>query len=412
VAYILVGATGTDPSSIDNTGGVMLYDGNTSGTVPATDGDSGGQPYYAVENVWRHNNDTSGLNGTTVSDGVKAPRGDHLLYRFEGTRVVTSGNNIHVSYYDNVSKSLKYWFNVSGTNWNNAEYRDNNTTRGTPALLARHWVNLDGGFNFYDEGYTDRATWPANTPTGTKRTYPQVRDRDNRYSLGMYTNAGILANTTAWQFDPSRDAGQFNDIAVRSGGQPVIAYYEKKNDQLYVISASSATPYQAANWGAPVMVASHAGQYVSVKVDGSDNLHIVWLDSLNSHLMYTRGILSGNNYTFPYPPVEVDRSGTVGKWADVAVDVNGVPWITYQNMEAADAVNGDVNAAKVAYLTNNTGTNWTIPANWEAMYAGLRYPAKDDRLSIEYRPSTATQFWKAAVGYHSDYFRVGYYVGN
>ena len=117
----------------------------------------------------------------------------------------------------------------------------------------------------------------------------------------------------------------------------------------------------------------------------------------------------GDNYSFPSPPVTVDRTGVVGKWADITLDAGGNPYITYLDMAQTNATSGGYGAVKLAFMPQ--GGAWTNGKNWETMTAAIRYRGRDTRLSVESKSAGGGAVWKAAVGYAaSDGFRIAYYV--
>jgi hypothetical protein len=108
--------------------------------------------------------------------------------------------------------------------------------------------------------------------------------------------------------------------------------------------------------------------------------------------------------------------GNVGKWADLSLDANGNPWVSYVDTSRVDSFDG----VKMAFCLTSPSTGGTVdasattglrnPDNWEVMNMATIYNTADKRTSIE-NWDTAAQFWDAAIGYASDdYFRIGYYI--
>jgi hypothetical protein len=113
--------------------------------------------------------------------------------------------------------------------------------------------------------------------------------------------------------------------------------------------------------------------------------------------------------------------GNVGKWADLSLDANGNPWISYADSSWFDSLD----AVKMAYCLTSTSTTGSVDTsattgllnsdNWEVMNMPTIYNVVDKRTSIENWDDIGTgtnqQFWSAAIGYASDdFFRIGYYI--
>jgi hypothetical protein len=411
VAYTYANGYTLTTDTYEKTGGMLLYDRDSlSYSAPLTG--SGGRPAYMAESVWRTSS-------------------DHILDRFENPRVVTNRDLVHVSYYDRVDQSLKYWFNPSGLSFDATAYRNpaykrkvringnqvgnmSGPVTGTPGdpsgsgdvhtFLPRHWVNLDGGWNRYDDGYIVASG-------GTQYAQPRTRATGDR---GGIDNHGTGANPT---LDVNVSAGAHNAIDITSAGHPVIAYTDMKKQNLRLIIAKNMTPNLGSDWNAPVEITppnSLTGQFVSIKISASNVIHLAYYNSGSSTLEYLRGTISGSSASFPSPAVTIDRNGVVGKWADISLDHNGNPYITCLDMAQSNAITGGYGAVKMAFMPD-PAASWTNGKNWETMTSPLRFRGKDARLSIENRPGANPDpsgiFWKAAIGYAaSDAFRIAYYV--
>jgi hypothetical protein len=161
-----------------------------------------------------------------------------------------------------------------------------------------------------------------------------------------------------------------------------------------------------------------SGKYISMRIDtraGMNNrIHMVFNRTSTGNLIYVTGTqtTSGTDYVFE-PSVVIDSVGNVGKWADLSLDANGNPWVSYVDTSRVDSFDG----IKMAFCLASTATNMAVnvttlrnPDNWEVMNMPTIYNVADKRTSIE-NWDTATQFWDAAIGYASDdYFRIGYYI--
>jgi hypothetical protein len=148
--------------------------------------------------------------------------------------------------------------------------------------------------------------------------------------------------------------------------------------------------------------------------DANDIIHLVFYNTSNSTLVYATGKIGDINGGFT--SMAVDNGLMGGAWADITLDDDGNPWITYQDLSRIGYYDG----AKVAY--RNTALfpkrSWDIQGRsntgWDSFTVPSRYVIKDSRLNIEHAakndvyPSDDTEslWWNAAVGYEStDYYR-------
>jgi pyruvate/2-oxoglutarate dehydrogenase complex dihydrolipoamide acyltransferase (E2) component len=217
--------------------------------------------------------------------------------------------------------------------------------------------------------------------------------------------------------------GKYSSITVTAQGYPRIVYFDQTNQRPRLAWAENDNPtgpdfksiYVLAD-GDPNY--KFTGKFSAVKIDSSGNLHIAMIHSMGtSQLVYAKLTYAGGVYT-PGTSTIVDNTGSVGSWAEMTLDNQGNPWISYVDMARKDFYDG----VKLAYLSptqfprasadengrNNTG--------WEYINIPARFVAKEDRTGVavyQYTGPVAArqQFWHAAVGYLSDdYYRVAYYV--
>jgi hypothetical protein len=327
---------------------------------------------------------------------VRHSNSDHILDRFMSPRVAVNGDYIHVAYHDRIDRSLKYWWNKAGYAVSNANINSESSTStipidsGSVTVYARRWINLDGGYNSYD-----------NTRNRVRAQSSRTADSNGDGA----TPAGSTKNA----------AGEFNAIDVNSDGYPVIAYYDMKNQQLKIACAGKAIPLAGDDWDvqtvSSTLTGTPAGQYVSMRIDRGatpNRIHIAFFRSGTGELAYLRGTRNGNAYDFDSDScVAVDSTGTTGKWADISLDRAGNPWISYQDISRA----GTYDTAKAAYLPD-AGADYKDPDNWETMHVPSRYRVEDARLNIENPLDGADNGWDAAVGCQSDYFRITYFFND
>jgi hypothetical protein len=168
------------------------------------------------------------------------------------------------------------------------------------------------------------------------------------------------------------------------------------------------------------------GQYVSMRIDKTgDHIHIAAYRAEGSGLVYIKGTRSGGSYTFG-SSVLVDENNA-GRWADLSLDANGNPWITYMNNSKA----GNYGGAKIAFLDSSkytkafTDLNGVNATGWEYLVAGAPFRVYENRLSIENYPvrggpgSPTARNFSAAVAYASqrsasamaqERMRIAYYI--
>jgi hypothetical protein len=345
---------------------------------------------------------------------------DQILAHFENPRVVSSGDAIHLSYYDTDTKSLKYWYNTKGVNVSSVNYTSSsyNVSLGNVSYANNRWINLDGGFDGNDMYRSNRVL--------------------GYISGGTAGNNGNVAGDSAHRGPANGDtgasplAGEFSAIDLTSNGYPVIAYYDATNQTVKLAYANAAIPLTVANWKRQNVLQSSdpnytfSGRYVSMRIDtrsGMQNrIHIVFYRTSSGDLIYATGTqaAAGGAYTFE-PSVIIDSVGNVGKWADLSLDANGNPWVSYADSSWFDSFD----AVKMAYCLTSTSATGAVntsvttglgnPNNWEVITMPTIYSIVDKRISLENWNNVGTgtnqQFWSAAIGYaSSDFFRIGYYI--
>jgi len=203
-----------------------------------------------------------------------------------------------------------------------------------------------------------------------------------------------------------------------------------------------------------------SGQYISIKVDRRGGIHLAFYNSSYNTVVYAyasgRGALTDNaNGTTPRTDLNYGTAGlyvcTVdnvvrgGQWTDISVDNRGNPMIVYGDSSRignydgvrvayymhTQSASGDSNPGNHAQYALQFDTPLKCPitgatiTGWEALSMPAGYKVNDDRLNVEVWPASnrndggtneapagtlaASPGWSAAVGYGSDYFRVGYF---
>jgi hypothetical protein len=368
--YLYGGGWGTD-----NSGGVYIHDPN--GVKPFTS--------YAY------------------SEGVypgELTYHNKVIDQFTNVRIVTDGNDIHVSYYDTLTHSMKYWWGLSGIAISKHNYSNNTTSSN---IIGRKWINIDGGY-----------------------------DAEDDFSRRGRPDTNGLARSVR--------AGEWSAIDLRSDKKPVIAYFDDEHQTVRLAWSSAvnagryradgtsnptsgtiAYPYSANSaaggekWTAQYVMDpsdpnyQFSGNYISMRINPDNNdAHLAFLNTRDSTLVYLKLTWNGNGYNTG-TSVVVDELGEGAAWIDLSLDQQKRPWISYLK----DKKNF-YDVMKMAYL-DPIFTN-----EWETMSVPARYYALDNRTSIENWPSRDTsdtdlstnrRFWGAAIGYKSsDYYRIVYYT--
>jgi hypothetical protein len=411
---------------------------------------------YYGEGTW-YNASTSSTATNTPNGGVVQPR---TTDQFMNPHIITSYGggyeHIHVSYFDDKDKSIKYRYNrrnAPGTITN----ATTNTTTANANAIPKVWTNLDGGYDGEDMAALNNNGGAFPEVLGNFRivnydTRPVTRRADNVGYTGI-------------------NAGEHNAIAVTSQGYPVIAYYDATNQKLKLAVSCELNPVASRNWIiVDVLPDGNAykfgtGPYVSIAIDngraapagGTSNvqtnrIHIA-ARNINGNLVYIRGLIrpptqgTATQYsatanaagTFSLQSVQVvDSVGTVGRWCKISLDEYGNPWIAYQD----DGYIGARDGAKMAYLNTDRFTKGAVSTifvgedidlygtainGWEAMHIPTQFRVENPtisarengRIGMECFPTrnyaaTGTQTWGAAVSYYTSFpqtrYRIVYYV--
>ncbi len=272
---------------------------------------------------------------------------DDMLYQFQRPRIVRSGNNLHMAYYDMNEKTMKYAYVLNG---------DSTTGNENNGAGAHPHLNLDGG---------------EAQPAGNGQSGP----------------------LTAL-------AGEYVAIDVDENGRPVIMYYDISNQTLKLAYSDSAIPTAYTNWTIQTVFRaddpnrSFVGKYITMKIDSGGNIHAACSRTSSGSLIYLYAPdADGVDYTFDYS-TEVDAEGAVGTWADITLN-GSTPYISYLN----NSMIGTFEGLKMAYYDGSLG-------DWEYEIAPIITGITDNRTNLEYRTGAAG--WLIAIGYASNNFDIVY----
>jgi len=310
-------------------------------------------------------NDSYNFWGNPVNSGYRFYNMEELyhnqqLMQFTNQRVKAQGDNIHITYFDTLTKSLKYSYQLSGA---------------TSEAENTNWINIDGYYDGDD---------------------------------GTRIVGGSASRTTVMK------AGEYSAIDVTpTTNYPVIAYYDIANQKLKLAYASSITPNETQWTVQDVTIdGSYTGKYVSMKIDSSGYIHLAYYKTSTGDLCYIKSDNNPTNGTTAYtfePEDVLDSIGSVGMWADISL-VNGSPVISYLDSSKVNTFDGlKVASIETSFDTNYDGWVTVDDSIWETQILPLAYEVESVRTSIE--GDTGTNFWDKAIGYaSSDFYRIAYYV--
>ncbi|MBN1648626.1 MAG: hypothetical protein JW874_11395 [Spirochaetales bacterium] len=215
-----------------------------------------------------------------------------------------------------------------------------------------------------------------------------------RYTYDESANS-LTANTTGINFtvDDTGDVGLYSDIAVDSSGNPFIVYYDTTNQRLKIAYASDDDPNTSGEWTITTINSgvTYYGEYVSVAVDATGNIHIATYRNATGDLLY---LTAASVAAASFSVTTVDDDGAVGVWPEISI-VGGNPYISYINSSQASTFYG----LKYAYLNGSDWEVGTVPV--EVSVASIR-------TGIVPKPSGATlgaaEDYTVAVGYSAGYY--------
>jgi hypothetical protein len=311
-AFSIIGRSGTNQAWAD-LGGLYIH-GPDGGNPALVNGlRAANTSHYLVEGTW--------YNASTNSDTYVIPA---TTDQFMNPHIVVTGNNIHVSYYDDKDKSIKYRLNTRGTP---------GTVNGTGA--NRTWVNLDGGIDADDNANTTGA--PAYTG-GTAYTYN--------------TSTKTGTNITQWATGNTNTGynNYLREVHVNAGD------YVTTGQRLFTLG--SRTPGTTTNTS---VVTAAATGFISIGRTNNYNLREATFDGT-----YYTYRLAGNGTTiYTIYPVNTDRivnsasrltnPPNVGLHNAIALTSGGYPVIAYY-----DNTNQKLKLAVSGSATPTAAGNWTI----------------------------------------------------
>ena len=297
-----------------------------------------------------------GLGNLSFVDDDNYSYNDTVMNRYQNIKVLATGNATDtlnmVSYFDksDTSRSIVFWRFHEGTNISNK----------AQALTYTRSGGNNKAYTFTKTGYYSDITREA----GQTTTYG-----DGGSAVGMKTPLGREEITS-----DGADSKYFDMVYDSVKNVVYIAYYDETAGALKITylnnpSAGSAGNWTNKTWSTAISVdPDAAGQYVSMKTDGSGNIHLAYYDSTGSYLKYALVTPTGNTGAI--------TSLTVSK--KVLVDTlftNGM----YNSITLRQFANGDVRPVITSYSISYGGTKYSLRTSWPLTnVANIQAGANDD----------------------------------
>ncbi len=153
---------------------------------------------------------------------------------------------------------------------------------------------------------------------------------DPVYDLKYATknDTGIWVTETV---DSLGDVGQYTSIAVDSGSNVHISYFDAANKALKYARKDGAT----GQWTKLTIDKGSVGAYTSLKLDSIGNVHISYFDDVNGDLKYATNAHGGGRWGRDV----VDNAGYVGSHSSIAVEVTSDGTVGNVHISYYDAIN-------------------------------------------------------------------------
>ena len=162
-------------------------------------------------------------------------------------------------------------------------------------------------------------------PAGAILTLPQLQGMFVQSSSVRAPQATALAVA-----DSGTNVGSYSSMTIGTDGLPVISYFDIAKAQLKVTKCGNGA-CSANNSATTVDSASGVGMYTSIAIGADGMPAIAYYDSTNGALKFARcadkDCAGGNAIT------TVDSTGTVGKFASLAIGADGLPVMSYYDVK-------------------------------------------------------------------------------
>jgi hypothetical protein len=278
------------------------------------------------------------------------------------------------------------------------------TAQAKPSTTYRFVVATNDSFA------TSRSAWRG---PATIASYPTLTTAGTqmRVAKSSVSTASTLCTDSNWaciDVDNTVTAGAASSIAFDSSGVGWIAYSDTTDSALKwakrVGTGGSGCTSGVTTWTCSILDSNTGHDFsgggtttVSMQMDSSGNPWVAYYDAGASYLDLRVAHYVGSGGTgcasgvTTWTCTTVDSAGTVGKWASMAIDRTGTPWISYY-----DATNKYL---RVAHYVTSGGTGcalstWTCTsvatANDSGSYSSINIDGNGNPW-VSYRVNTTTQ---------------------
>ncbi len=308
---------------------------------------------------------------------------DQRLMQFINQRIVTQGNNLHVSYYDTDTKAMKYWYALSGAN---------------PAY-AQTWINLDGGMDEHDGNTSTSITYASATATNSNYTSPnngvtvaqhyvvlgdkvangtQIARMSNNAIVNATTNGFVTYLLPVGSASPRNVATTIGTL----GSHRVLSVSTNVGDDV-VINPTPTTILTLENYAGTTtpILTTVAGAIGSRSAVGTAVVDTTVLSLIVTDL--TRIVRTG-------------RSTAAGEFSAIAVTPNGYPAIAYY-----DITNQTVKLARASIAVPIAATDWrtqTVMTTGVGGDPNFKYSGKYISMRIDASGYVHLSFFRNSTG--------------
>jgi len=331
------------------------------------------------------------------------------------TSIAVDGSGaVHIAYYDGSAGDLRYVKGTLGA-WGTPQIVDASGTTGlytsitvdsagTPAIAYYDASNQDLKFAFkFGNSWLNQAV-DSQGNVGTYAT--SVVDGSDTYHIAYragsqlkYVRGKPGAWETPFNIDTSGQNGEWNDIALDSGGNPHVSHYSASSTEIR--HTWSTKKGDAGSWTTEVVRTNGAtgqpGLWTSIAIDANDNIYTSFYDNTP-----TIAVKSGGAWTFVVP------DNVTAYYTSIVVTSDGEWHSVYYNANAGDLRHA-TNA--LSAYTNPYVVAYSGSVGW---YTSLALGAKD-QVWIAYQDISNTSLklaWSEQGVYFSTQLEMPNNVGS